>query len=269
MLALGMPTLLELPQLEDCAGLCRALGLQFVELNMCLPQYQVEKLDVKELAVLQREYGIGYTIHLDDTNTPCDFNPKIASAYRETVAESIEIAKELGIPILNMHLSLGEHFTLPDKKVLLFEAYEDLYRESLTAFRDCCTQAIGQAEIKICVENTKAFAHPMGEKSLAWLLESPVFAVTYDIGHDGSNGFTQKPLLERYRSRLAHMHVHDAHIGQHRDHMVLGEGELPLPAYFALAERHRCRVVVEVKTTAGLVRSVEWLRQEGFCPLRK
>lgn len=33
---LGMPTLIELPGPEDCARLCRELGLQFVELNMHL-----------------------------------------------------------------------------------------------------------------------------------------------------------------------------------------------------------------------------------------
>ena len=44
MLTLGMPTLIELPDIEDCARLCRELGLQFVELSMCLPQYQTERL---------------------------------------------------------------------------------------------------------------------------------------------------------------------------------------------------------------------------------
>lgn len=37
MVDLGMPTLIELPELEDCAALCRELGPQFLELNMDLP----------------------------------------------------------------------------------------------------------------------------------------------------------------------------------------------------------------------------------------
>ena len=35
-----MPTLLEAASPESAAALCRELGLQFVELNMNLPQYQ-------------------------------------------------------------------------------------------------------------------------------------------------------------------------------------------------------------------------------------
>lgn len=40
----GMPTLIELTGLEENARLCNSLGLKFIELNMNLPQYQVEIL---------------------------------------------------------------------------------------------------------------------------------------------------------------------------------------------------------------------------------
>ena len=35
----GMPTLTGLRSLEDCAALCKGLGLQFAELNTHLPEY--------------------------------------------------------------------------------------------------------------------------------------------------------------------------------------------------------------------------------------
>ena len=49
MLEFGMPTLIELPGAEDCARLCGELGLQFVELNMNMPHYQVNVINVEEL----------------------------------------------------------------------------------------------------------------------------------------------------------------------------------------------------------------------------
>ena len=45
MISFGMPTLIELKNLEDSAALCRGLGLQFIELNMSFPQNQLENLD--------------------------------------------------------------------------------------------------------------------------------------------------------------------------------------------------------------------------------
>ena len=35
----GMPTLIEIPDLEQSAALCRRLGLKFMEINMSFPQY--------------------------------------------------------------------------------------------------------------------------------------------------------------------------------------------------------------------------------------
>lgn len=42
----GMPTLIENDTLEDNAKLCNELGLQFVELNMNLPQFQNDVINV-------------------------------------------------------------------------------------------------------------------------------------------------------------------------------------------------------------------------------
>ena len=45
MLRFGMPTLIETATIEECAALCRDAGLSFIEMNMNLPQYQVETMD--------------------------------------------------------------------------------------------------------------------------------------------------------------------------------------------------------------------------------
>ncbi|MDD4495194.1 MAG: sugar phosphate isomerase/epimerase, partial [Eubacteriales bacterium] len=63
----GMPTLIDLKSLEACAVLCKELDLQFVELNMDLPEYQVDMLDLTQLADITKWFGIYYTIHLEDT----------------------------------------------------------------------------------------------------------------------------------------------------------------------------------------------------------
>ena len=52
-----MPTLIELPEIDDCAGLCRELGLQFIELNMNLPQYQVNTNDLAKLKEIAENNG--------------------------------------------------------------------------------------------------------------------------------------------------------------------------------------------------------------------
>ncbi len=86
--------------------------------------------------------------------------------------------------------------------------------------------------------------------------------MTFDIGHDAGSGFLQRPLIDRDIGRLHHMHIHDARGKE--NHLPLGEGELDLHKYLNLAKEHDCRAVIEVKTIAGLRRSVEWLKERGY-----
>ena len=93
----GMPTLIETSTLEECAKLCAELGLDFIELNMNLPQYQLDKINLNSLKSIADKYGIFYTIHLDENLNVCDFNSYVAEAYKKTVIDTIEIAKQLEV----------------------------------------------------------------------------------------------------------------------------------------------------------------------------
>ncbi len=259
MLRFGLPTLIELPDLEDCAARCRELGLDFVELNMNLPQYQPGEIDVCRFREIAEKYGIFYTIHLDENLNVSDFNPYIAEGYRRTVAETVELAKKLEIPVLNMHLSKGVYFTLPDRRVYLFDAYRERYLASVAAFRKLCEEAIGGARITVCVENCDGYTD-FQKEAMEILLESPVFGLTFDIGHDHGCGGVDEQFILAHKSRLVHMHMHDA-LGK-KNHLPLGAGEIDLKKYLRLAEERNCRVVLETKTAAGLTRSVEWLREQ-------
>ena len=55
------------------------------------------------------------------------------------------------------------------------------------------------------------------------------------------------------------MHLHDALVNEHCDHLPFGDGDLNIKEYLGLAHKHNCRVVIEVKTIEGLRKSVEWI----------
>jgi len=251
----GMPTLIELPEIEDCAALCAELGLQFVEFNMNLPQYQPNTLDLSRLERAAKKNGIYYTIHLDENMNVADFNPYVVEGYFRTVRETIGLAKRLEIPVLNMHLSRGVHFTLPDRKVFLFDAYREEYLRGITAFRDLCQDAIGEAPIKVCVENYSGFTDFQID-ALNVLLESPVFGLTLDVGHNHCTDYRDEPVILANADRLRHMHMHD--VQGRKDHQALGTGDVNLQKYFTLAEERSCTVLLETKTIAGLRQSVYW-----------
>lgn len=181
----GMPTLIELSALEECAKLCSELGLDFIELNMNMPRYQIDKIDVEYFRRIAKKYNIYYTIHLDENLNVSDFNPYIANAYTKTVIQTIELAKQFGVNVLNMHLSKGVYFTMPSKKVFLFSEYKDSYNKSIVEFRKVCEAAIGDSDIKICIENCNGY-EDFQKEAIELLLESKVFGLTFDVGHNHS-----------------------------------------------------------------------------------
>ena len=256
---LGMPALLEIEDLEASAALCRELGLSFIELNMNFPQYQLHRMDAGLLRDVAERYGIFYTLHLDDEINVADFNPAVAKAHADTVLGAIELAKQTGIPVINMHLSRGGVVTLPEEKVYLFARYREEYRARLTRFRDRCHRAAAGSGVRICVENTAGYPAWQAE-ALDLLLESEVFGLTLDTGHDFCTGGGDLALIRQRSERLHHMHLHDA-AAPKRDHLALGTGELDLHDRLALADACDCTVVLEIKTARALGDSVQWLRE--------
>lgn len=253
----GMPTLIETSTLEECAKLCAELGLDFIELNMNMPQYQLDKIDVDYFKSIANKYGIYYTIHLDENLNVSDFNPYVAEAYIKTVAETIKITKQLGVRVVNMHMAKGVYFTLPDRKVYLFSEYKEQYLKSIIAFRNMCENAIGDADIKICIENCDGY-EDFQKEAIELLLESNVFALTFDVGHNHGIGGTDEEFIMKHKNHLNHIHLHDAK-GK-KNHLTLGTGEMDIEKYISLANERNCRVVLETKTIDGLNQSVEWLK---------
>lgn len=257
----GMPTLIETETAQESAALCRELGLDFVELNMNMPQYQLNALHEDDLIGLAENYGIFFTVHLDENLNVSDFNPYVAEAYLRTVRETIAFAKNIGAPIINMHLAQGVYFTLPNEKRYLFEEYKERYLQSMGDLVSLCENAIGDSKIRICVENCDGF-HDFQKEAIAMLLESPCFALTYDVGHNHSCGGRDEGYILENKDSLCHMHLHDA-LGR-KNHLALGSGELELDRLLALASERDCRVVLETKTVEALKSSVSWLRARGY-----
>lgn len=258
MVRYGMPSLFEADSVERSAALCRELGLCFVELNANFPPFQPDRLDAQKLRRAAEQQDIFFTVHLDDGLNVGDFNPLVAEAYQQTVRTAVELARAAGIPVLNMHLPRGSVYTLPDRKVYFAQAYSQTYLDAVCRFRDKCHEWAEGSEVSVCVENSDGFL-PAQRRAIELLLESPVFGLTLDIGHDHCAGGMDRDLVLARKDRLRHMHMHDARLPKD-DHLPLGRGELDIPAFKALADSVDATVVLEVKTEAGLRQSVQWLK---------
>ena len=275
MIQFGMPTLIENKTLEDNAVLCSNLGLKFIELNMNFPEYQVDQLEKTDhLIKLAEQKRIYYTIHLDENLNITDFNRLVSDAYLETVRRTILVAKKIlflrdqygdsSQPLtLNMHMNHGIYITLPDRKVQMYERDFETYMKCITAFRENCEDWIGDTDVMIAVENTDGF-RGYEKKAIDYLLESPKFGLTWDIGHSKAIGEKDVPFIRDHQEHLIHFHIHDGSEKPPKNHLALGDGEIDLLDRMKLAQSRNARCVLETKTIGALKKSVTWLADHNI-----
>ena len=258
----GMPTLVECKDIFDCVRLAARLKLSFVEINMSFPQYQAHNLNADDLVILSNESGVGYTIHADEQLNPFDFNPSVSSCYFGVMKDTIEFAKRIGAGVINMHLLKGVYVTLPGEVILLSDVYREEYMTRIREFIEMCEREIGDSGIIIAIENVDSNPFTSSQiGALELFMESPVFGMTYDVGHDECLAHKDLPVLNKYRDRISHMHLHDSN-GKSA-HLPLGTALVDVGEKLDfLGAGKTC--LVEVKTIRGLIDSVEYLKANNY-----
>ena len=285
-LQFGMPTLIELNSIRENAELCKELGLHFVELNMNMPyctilgcseknNSEVENI-INELNKLKNEFGIYFTIHIDENFNFADFNSYVKDAYYQTMKSVIENAKKIHCPILNMHINHGIYFTLPTEKVFLFKKYNQNYMNDVLEFTSLCQNEIennfkSENKIlpKIVIENTDGWKD-FEKVAINKFLENSNFGLTLDIGHSESIGNIDEEFILENKNKLFHFHIHDGTLPDEKtksygkNHLTLGTGKINLEERLNLAKECNGRCVIETKTVDSLRKSVEWLKENKY-----
>lgn len=101
-------------------------------------------------------------------------------------------------------------------------------------FRNVCDKAVGESPIRICIENCEGYTD-FQKNALDILLESPLFGLTFDIGHNLAAGGNDESVIKDQESKLKHFHFHDAK--ERKNHLALGEGIIDFSKYLLIAEK--------------------------------
>ena len=262
----GMPILIESPKLEEGLNLAKELGLDFVEINSNLPLYRLDTLDIPEAKALLQRSGLRLTLHLEEYLPLNDLDERLRRIAQQILLSEIVAAKELGIRMLNLHLLNGVVYSLPDRKVQVYDFYPEAYLQTIIELRDLVDHNPAAKDMLICIENLDGYCAAV-QQGIEVLLQSPRFGLTWDCGHDFCCGGADNEQWLRHTERIHHLHLHDA-LGT-RPHLTLGTGALDIDFFLAFAAEQKASVVIEVKTEASLRRSVAYLRERGLLPAKK
>lgn len=250
----GMPTLIELKGLEENMRLCKSLGLDFVELNMNVPEYQTEALNMIDITTLKKKYGVEMTLHLPENLYFADFNTYMRKAAFEVFREAAEFAAKNEVKLMNMHMHVGTFFKMPNEKIFLQGAYKDTYLKYVKEFKAHIDTCLEGTDVKLCIENACDFHHDFIRDGIEVLLDSDHVYLTWDTGHNAKGGYKDQVLLFENAKSIRHVHLHDCAFGS--DHLPLGTGEICIDTVMSRLTDTCESIVLESKTIEGVRRSV-------------
>lgn len=264
----GMPTLLELDSLEAQVALASRLGLSFVEINLDLPDYGPEALPAEALATLGREAGIGFTLHLPERLDLAAFQTPYRRGCLTCALDAVRWAGGARIGLVNLHLDPGVYFTLPDRRVWLYECHREVFLRHLAESFGALLAEARDREVAICIENGGNWGRGFMREAVEMLMALPGGGVrlTWDVGHDAAAGGNETAFFLAHEARIGHMHLHDC-VGND-SHRPLFTGSVDVAGHVARARRLGIRAVIETKTVAALEESVRELKVRGLFDAR-
>lgn len=202
---------------------------------------------------------MSFTLHLPEDMDIAHPVPSVRAAWIAAAGETVAAARAIGAPVLNLHMQPGVHFSLPHSRIYAYARHEAEYLSHIDAFGSGMYAIIGDRGPLITLENTGIYDLPFVCRGVEALLAYPCFALTWDVGHDRESGWKDRAFMESHIGRIRHMHLHDGIAG--RAHLPLGTGDVDWRKALRLAQQNGCRVVIEVKTLAGLRASLDLIRE--------
>ncbi len=127
--------------------------------------------------------------------------------------------------------------------------------DSFIKFRTLCEKWIGNEDIVITIENTDGF-RGYERKAMEYLLESPKFDLTWNIGRSKAIGETDVPFLMEYSHKLRHFHIHDG-ITKNKEqpgsnYLAFRDGEIDIKERLLIANTQNARCIMETKNHYSL-----------------
>ncbi|MGM9669832.1 MAG: sugar phosphate isomerase/epimerase family protein [Faecousia sp.] len=251
---LGMPLLYEYGSIAENLRLARELALDFVELNLNFG-YCRREMEAGTVQPLLERYGIRATLHFYDEADLGSY-PEVVDAYM-TLLERYCRAGRGYVESVNLHLCPGPVVTIAGEKHYIYDKEYDDYIVRLLENLHRAERICRDNGMDMVVENTDYL--PPFTRGAYRAMCAEGFRFCYDIGHDHTGGDVLDEIRREVPLQFREFHFHDGKDGK-KCHLALGEGEIDLKKFKALAASSDAWVNLEVKQSADLRSSVPYFR---------
>ncbi|MEJ2100077.1 MAG: sugar phosphate isomerase/epimerase [Desulfobacterales bacterium] len=201
-------------ELEDIA----ALGFDYLELAIDPPQahYTILRRQMTPILTALNSHCMGVICHLPTFVSTADLTDSIREASLQEMLNSLEVAAGLGAQKVVLHPG-----HIGGLGVYVKESAMALANKSLESIIDR-SQELG---LCVCLDNMfpkcRAFVEPGDFEDI--LHRFPDLRLTLDTGHANIGGRRALDFIEKFGSRIGHLHISD-NLGQRDDHLAVGSG---------------------------------------------
>lgn len=256
----GIPTPMEISDIDSLIALCKELGCSFVELNTNFPLYQHSLLTAQRS--IERIYAsnLAVSIHLPEVLDVGSFPEELRQAAVSMIAHLTQIVEAKTRFIA--HMNSGILVSLPNRNVYVYEQYASQYHERLALSAEELEAILAPSECTLCMENIGNFRYPFIQKGLEILIAHKHIGLAWDWGHDATASLSDSSFFHAHTGKVREIHLHDSLQGS--DHRPLFSGNVATEDALRFASEHSLPVVVEVKTLEGLRSSFSSLAERNF-----
>lgn len=243
---IGMPTLFELNSIEENIDIAKYLGFDFLEINANLLYCTPSAVLKKTLTSNPFDYSLHY---YDEFDFATKNDIKASNILRE-ISSTCAILKDTSISKMIFHIYTGPQVTIENEKVSVYKNDSDY---TLRAFHMLSEmrRILAENGFELLLENTsiEKFMEPL----YAELIKHD-FLFVWDVGHDKRYNNQFKNIVDKYKPKIAHMHLHD--VLNKQDHRLLYSGIIDVEFYKNYAMTNDIPVVIEVKEFLSLSESI-------------
>lgn len=217
---------------------------------------QLDSMNPDRLLALEKDLhqrNLGLSIHAPFIDlSPGAFDEKIREVTQLRLGQTLDIAEVLRPTFVNCHPHYDRH---------RFGGKIDPWVENCLKTFDPLVKRAEKLKTTLVVENTFE-DEPTPLERLINKMGSPFFRACFDNGH--FHIFHKVPLKKWWETlgdKITLLHLHDNH-GEKDEHLPMGEGNFPFPAYFNLLKDFRqemtytleCRFLADAKKTVRSLR---------------
>ncbi|UPU35536.1 sugar phosphate isomerase/epimerase [Geomonas paludis] len=203
------------------------MGLDFIDLTLEPPEAGWWQCDVQEVARALTETGMGIVGHTAYYLPIAHPFEDVRRAAVQALTHSVRVFSQLGACVMNIHPDA--HAPMHDRDFVI--------GQNLKSLADVMAAAQGTG-VRVMVENLPRNFNTAAQ--LAELLDPlPELGLHLDIGHTELMLKTSSAdeIIERFGSRLLHVHLHDNKGGDADLHLPLGAGTIDVARHLATLKR--------------------------------